>query len=215
MSENLTTSDYWNRYYSAAPKRRIPSQFAAFVLNECKDIPFFLDCGCGNGRDAFFFAEHGKKVLGVDGSVSAIETCKDAQVENTGLDLEFQRLNFSSKIDIGNFSKKIQSQHNFCAIYARFFLHAIDETAENNFLKMCDELIGEMGVVCLEYRTDKDRLLEKETESHFRRFVGSPYLIELAPKYNLDTLYFAEGFGFAKHGVDDAHVARLILGRKK
>lgn len=67
LDKKIETKEYWNEYYettadnnSTEVPKLIPSQFADFVLNEFQDRTRFIDFGCGNGRDSFFFADHGK-----------------------------------------------------------------------------------------------------------------------------------------------------------
>jgi cyclopropane fatty-acyl-phospholipid synthase-like methyltransferase len=67
---------YWDAYYATEGRGSIiPSQFAAFVASEYLAGHQVVEFGCGNGRDALFFAGLGSKVLGVDGSASAIAFC--------------------------------------------------------------------------------------------------------------------------------------------
>jgi tRNA/tmRNA/rRNA uracil-C5-methylase (TrmA/RlmC/RlmD family) len=84
VKKDENTPTYWDQYYADRRVGGVPSQFAAFVLSEFADRSKFVDFGCGNGRDAFFFAAHDKKVMGVDGSTSAISGCT-SQAEQVGL----------------------------------------------------------------------------------------------------------------------------------
>ena len=59
---------------------------------------------------------------------------------------------------------------NSCIFYGRFFIHAIDENTENNFLNLF-KLINNNNIIALEFRTIKDKLLIKEFDNHNRRFV--------------------------------------------
>ena len=70
---------YWNQYYFAPRDFKIqaPSQFAAFVASEYTSHRLMVDVGCGNGRDTLFFAQLGYETLGIDGSSTAIDHCRE------------------------------------------------------------------------------------------------------------------------------------------
>lgn len=65
----------------------------------------------------------------------------------------------------------------------------------------------------MEYRTDIDDFLPKETDKHFRKGLTSGEIFELVNLSGAKVTYFRQGFGFAKFGADDAHVGRLVLER--
>jgi len=203
-------NEYWNGFYDNKKLgiERVPSQFAAFVMSEFHDIENVIEVGSGAGRDALFFASLGKKVLGLDASAVAIEICKDRAVKEA-VNARFMKHDISnndfSDLDVANFSssKKL--------IYARFFLHAIDEEAENAFFKLCQKLCCKDDVVALEFRTERDINQSKETDIHYRRYINPLDFIKRVVKYDFNVDYFVEGFGLAKYKQDDAHVARFVL----
>lgn len=66
---------YWNNKHSAISKTQKPNPFAKRMLisigaNNFKKI---LDLGCGDGRDAIFFAKNGLRVVAVDFSNTVIK----------------------------------------------------------------------------------------------------------------------------------------------
>ena len=112
-----------------------------------------------------------------------------------------------------NFISEHSSTWSGSIFYARFFLHAITESAENNLLYVCQEIAGETGKICMEFRTGKDEYQLKETASHYRRFIDPLALIGKLSRMGLNTSFFCEGYGYAKYKNDDAYVARLIVGK--
>jgi hypothetical protein len=74
-------------------------------------------------------------------------------------------------------------------------------------------LVGDAGVICLEFRTNRDEHQEKVTASHYRRFVRPVEFIRTLQKLDLQVDYFCEGFGMAKYKADDAHVARFVVSK--
>ena len=206
MKENT----YWNNYYQnlSSTNLEIPSQFAAFVASDLiKKNTTVLDIGCGNGRDSLFFARHGIKTIGIDGSQEAINWCRK---NSEGLNAHFVCEDINSnnlKVGINNFLKKSDD----ILLYSRFFLHAIDLDAENSLLEFAQEICLPGQIFALEFRTLRDRENRKETKSHYRRFINSFEFLENAMNHEFKLIYFAEGFGYAKYKSDDAHVARIVL----
>jgi SAM-dependent methyltransferase len=212
MSTNYSI-DYWNQFYRSSGGlgeiRDVPSQFAAFVLNEFFSKKYFFDIGCGGGRDSIFFAAHGRNVVGLDASSAAISLNSE---RTTGMsNLTFQQLDFESKTDIAKFSNNFGDLLSDAVIYSRFFLHAVGEDVEDNFISFCCKNLKSGCVVCLEYRTPKDLSREKSTASHYRRFVSPDEIKKKFFRFDAKLIYEVEGTGMAKYKNDDAHVCRMIF----
>ena len=90
------------------------------ILNK-NDI--ILDIATGNGRDAFYFLK--KKVYGIDKSNVAIKLSKEKVKNRKIKNLKF--LNLLSE-NIKYFKNK-----NIKFLYARFFIHAVNEKTEDKF----------------------------------------------------------------------------------
>ena len=205
--------DYWDKYYSEGSVGRFPSQFAAFVINEFPDREKFIDLGCGNGRDSFFFATNGKTVLGSDGSTTVIEKCREHVKATAMSNIEFTELSFSKAQSCDEFVAAHGELWSGAIIYARFFLHAINDAEEEEFFNLCHRLLGDNGKLCLEFRTDRDKLQPKVTGAHYRRFISPVDFISTVNRLGMKIEYYNDGFGMAKHKSDDAHVARAILSK--
>ena len=206
----MTKNNYWNSYYKErigeASAPNIPSQFAAFVANEfISEQPTIIELGCGNGRDSRFFANHGFRVIGVDASSSAIDTCKR--------DVGGNSIFLHSGIQDEDLFPRLQEMMDGSSplVYARFFIHAIQESAEERFFSLARKLCYRGGAVAVEFRTSRDEAFAKITPDHYRRFVNPIDFLGRAQRAGFSASYFAEGFGYAKFKNDDAHVARFIL----
>jgi SAM-dependent methyltransferase len=203
-------NEYWENFYHNEHPPLIPSQFAAFAMNEFPDVDCVVDIGCGNGRDSFFFAGQNKLVFAVDGSEAAIEACeKRKQV------FRFPNLTFCNS-DISNLIAAIApiSSHPAKSImlYSRFVMHTLSEDQEEVLVESVSSILRKAaGVFITEFRTTKDSGLKKETAPHFRRFVDPGEFLRRCKRHGLNPTYFVEGTGFAKYKNDDAHVARVIL----
>lgn len=216
MSVEQEKADYWREFYRNASIPVVPSQFAVFAIAELAAADVIVDIGCGSGRDSLFFARQGLRVIGVDGSQSAVETCS-TRATDTGLD----NASFvCADVGSADFGKTLASQIAEAspdkaptpAGYARFFIHALTEEEEHGFLAGTYEALAPTkGLLALEFRTHRDREQVKVTPDHFRRFVDAFSFINRAQAIGYTLEYFVEGFGFAKHKTDDAHVARCIL----
>jgi len=203
---------YWNSFYDNEKLgiEVIPSQFAAFVMGEFHDIDNIIEVGCGVGRDALFFASMGKRVIGLDASTAAIRIC-ESRSKSESLNASFMNYDISnnkySDLELCNF-------YNFSSktlVYARFFLHAIDEESEGDFFEFCQKVCHKKGSIALEFRTERDINQSKETGKHYRRYINSLGFMKRVVRHGFQVDYFVEGFGFAKYKQDDAHVARFIL----
>ncbi|WP_246395718.1 methyltransferase domain-containing protein [Gluconacetobacter tumulisoli] len=212
ISKNHDT--HWNRYYASDDVPMLPSQFSVFVASEFPDADFIVDIGCGNGRDAFFFCKQGYRVVAVDASAAAIESIQDKCGDMAGpLALQCRIDGAGTAEDI----RRVLTDNGIegrGVVYARFFLHAIDQTGEDAFLEVCRAISTLRDVsVAVEFRTVRDKSLPKETPDHFRRYLNPPEFVQNAARFGFRTEYLTEGFGFAKYKSDDAHVARVILAR--
>lgn len=125
---------YWNSYYKGLNSKPIPSQFAAFILNEFNQFSDFVDIGCGNGRDAFFFSKFGKRVLGLDGSEVIIQKNKRV-AEESNLSASFKDFNLFDDDILSRLRSFIDETFSSPVFYSRFFLHVLDDKEIYEFFK--------------------------------------------------------------------------------
>lgn len=211
VAQNLPA--YWDEFYrSEATNLAAPSQFAVFCHGELPVGPPIVDIGCGSGRDALFFASQGRRVTGVDQSLAAIEHCRVQAAKNrlpaSFVCSEISDADLTAQINRTNSDVKGGSH-----VYARFFVHAINEEAEQHFLSTAALLCNNAGLLAVEFRTLRDAMQTKMTGAHYRRFIDPLVFSHVASGHGFRLDYFVEGFGYAKYGSDDAHVARCILSR--
>jgi len=205
---------YWDHYYDQSVSRLVPSQFAAFVLSEFSKSDCFVDFGCGNGRDSFFFSQYAEKVLAVDRSTTAIVKNTEAAVARGCTNITFDNLDLADVSECEAFVQRYEGQLSNGLMYGRFLLHAIPQESENNLLSIIRSSIGPDGKACFEFRTDRDEYQRKETEPHYRRYISSLAFSNNVRDAGFNIEYFSEGFGYAKMRKDDAHVARFILSKR-
>lgn len=205
------SENYWDSYYGGAPSAAAiaPSQFAAFMMGEMPTGCDVFDIGCGAGRDALFFAQQGFSVTGIDASQVAIDVC-ERRSDELGLS---QRARFVREdIESMSLSELVRCRSGGApkTLYARFFLHAIDEDSEMAFIRLAAGALCDRSLLAIEFRTHRDSMLKKETPGHYRRYIEPAQLISRLNAHGLQVRYFVEGFGYAKYRADDAHVARVL-----
>ena len=212
-SNSQTEKSYWNGFYRNNLATFVPSQFAAMTLSEMWRFDHFVDCGCGNGRDSLFFASNGKTVLAIDCSREALSAARQEAERRDLQCIDFKQVDFS-RIDrnpLVEFSDRLAR----CVVYARFFLHSIDEITERKFLEYFGNAIGKGSMMCVEFRTKTDADLPKVAAPHFRRHMNPEEFIQKIDPNIFRVTYMNTGFGLAKYHEEDAHVARIFLEKIK
>ena len=211
---NLKNKKYWNNYYKSKDNNIYPSNFALFVSKKfVKKNTLMLDVGSGDGRDTFYHRKKVKEIMGVDLSNIVIKKNK----------LKAKRLGFKN-ITFKNLSSNklnLIKTNNINFIYARFFLHAINEKSENIFLKNILKNFQIDTLIALEFRTIKDVLMKKGKKiskyeritDHYRRFIDPNKFQKKLKKLNFNILYKKLGINMSKSPYDNPHLCRIIFSR--
>ena len=205
---------FWNKYYNSKDNNNKPSNFALFInKNYIKKNTFLIDVGAGDGRDSFYLRKKAKHVCSIDQSSIAIKKNR----------LKARRLgvkNVTFKNLSSNHLKKIANKKvNF--IYARFFIHAINEVNEDIFLKSIKKNFESKTLISLEFRTIKDVLMKKGKKlskyerltDHYRRFIDTKKFENKLKKLNYKVLYKKQGINLSKSPNDNPHLCRIVFCR--
>jgi len=201
---------YWDSYYKKRDSPISPSSFAIFCNenffgNHCHVLEF----GCGNGRDSFYFSKK-HRVTAIDQSVVAINANKQRASDEGILNIDFTD---------GEFGKKTSGMPEVVdVVYGRFVIHAMPLEDETQVLNYSYKILKPEGKIYLEFRTDKDRLmndgitvgLNERVTDHYRRFINLDDFCERLAQVGFSIDYCVEKSGLAKHGDDDPTVARVI-----
>lgn len=203
---------FWNKYYNSKDNNNKPSNFALFInKNFVKKNTNLLDVGAGDGRDSFYFRKKAKHVYSIDQSNIVIKKNR-LKTRRLGLkNVTFKNLSSNHLRKIAN--KKI----NF--IYARFFLHAINEVNENILLQSIKRNFEPKTIISFEFRTTKDILMKKGKKlskyerltDHYRRFIDSNKFVDKLKKMNFKILYKKLGINLSKSPNDNPHLCRIIF----
>ena len=134
---------------------------------------YLIDVGTGDGRDTFYLRKKAKHIYSIDQSNIAIKKNR-LEAKRLGIkNVSFK--NLSSK----NLNKIANKKINF--IYARFFLHAINEINEDILLKNIKKNFESKTIISFEFRTTRDILMKKGKKlskyerltDHYRRFIDT------------------------------------------
>lgn len=208
---NQKNSEYWDNFYSGIELKstRHPSQFAAFVLGEFPDADRLIEFGCGNGRDAEFFAVYGLNVIAADASQSAVDVCNKRSIHSN---LKFAKFVVGVD-DISKLSEYLSKPAVKTVLYARFFLHAMTDKEEEDFFALASAILESGSIMALEYRCADDAKIRKEFGEHYRRYLKHNDLCTRVVNHGFKIDYQIEGRGYAKYKAEDAFVGRCIAVR--
>ena len=204
---SVKDNSYWNAYYSAHNVPSIPSPFATFMLSSIDKSKNLVELGCGNGRDAFFFARNHVNVIALDLSKDAIDHNNSFGHENVSFGVaDFTAMAGTSFENVGN-------------IYSRFTLHSVDYASYNRTLDWCKESLEKNGMLFLEARTVNDPLCGTGTKgqekgewstTHYRRFMEVKEVMEDVQKRGFELAHASENFTDSWYKDDHAAVYRII-----
>jgi len=203
---------YWDNFYKNL-KLSVPSQFCAMVAVELPTDAIVLEFGCGNGRDAFYFASRGLKLVAMDLSQQAIDICSGRAAEDGFKQASFIK---GSLADAGDVARQFEqarkiSKGKVLTCYSRFVMHSINDHQQTSFLKALGNEMKSGEKIFLEFRSKEDAELEKTFGNHYRRFVDTDAFIEESAANGLSLDYRMTGQGMARYKREDPFVSRLIL----
>ena len=201
----IKNKEYWDNFYNKFNTCE-ESSFARFVykdIGKLKDVKL-LDVACGNGRDTFYFRKNGIEAEGIDISRTAIK--KNKLISD-----------FFHKKDVCKKNFFFKKKYN--VIYARFFLHAINEKQENIFFQNLKKMASKNSKIFLEFRTDKDPLINKGRKisknerlyTHYRRFINVNTFKKKIFKNKFKILKIMSSFNFALFKNQRPNICRAIL----
>lgn len=240
---------YWTKFYAKHKVGGKPSLFAQFVwdsylrqMQADKNVKArtntqintksshtphtgtisLLELGCGNGRDALFFAKNKIQTTAIDQVVDEISylakhcatTTKGIANPHfiagdfTNLSAIFERGGAGIAFSNTKSSAITARQDNlestrFDCIYSRFTLHSITHAQQENLLSQIPHFLAPSGIVAIEARGKKNSLYQQGEpvegeanafihDSHYRRFVDFESLCEVLESQLNLTIHFAK-----------------------
>lgn len=201
---------YWDNFYKK-DFVDIPSQFCVYVATCAKKGSLIVELGCGNGRDSLFFSKMNFRVLGVDLSLSAIETCNIKSAREN--DIQFICGDISDLNIYEDISKIIDSMSSGLGVcfYSRFVMHSIDDQQQESFILAIRNLMQKGDKIFFEFRSLDDKHTAKIFDNHYRRYVDTDQFIKKLEKIaGLDVVYSITGRGMAMFKNEDPSVSRVV-----
>jgi SAM-dependent methyltransferase len=199
---------HWGRFYAEDVAPRKPSPFAEAVAAALPPNSRLLEIGCGNGRDACFFAHEGHRVTAIDRSPEAVEAARSAGT--------------SARFHSGTLPELARElDAPFSAAYSRFVIHAMPMAEEEQLLESVRDMLESGGKFFIECRSINDpmsRLGEvlsptERIHGHYRRFIVLDELRERLTNRGFRVDEAIESDGLAVFGDEDPVVIRITATR--
>jgi cyclopropane fatty-acyl-phospholipid synthase-like methyltransferase len=208
MDGNNTS--YWDRFYSEQHHDiEVPSTFARECVKNMRRGQLLLELGCGNGRDAMFFARSGIKVIACDKSKVAID---DLRRRSKRLDVPHP-----PSFVCADFSR-LGDQYAPDIVYSRFTLHAVAADEASRALRWSFDRLPPGGQLFIEARSIKGSLYgrgepvgrdEFFQDGHYRRFLRIEELADELRTLGYTIRDAIESAGLAVHDDDDPVLIRM------
>lgn len=198
---------YWDQYYKNKLCTAEPSAFARFVSTLIEKTGKMIELGCGNGRDAVYFAQLGLDIIACDRSSEVISGLSARNIPNA----EFLCADL--------LDDTLHPNDGYDYEYSRFTLHAIDEEQEKKLFANVFRSLKKGGKFFIESRSVNDPSFGKGEkvgrnsfyyDFHYRRFIVLSELTETLIGYGFRIEYAEEKTGFAPYGSDDPPIIRVI-----
>ena len=191
--------NHWDNFYSSFINIIEPSSFTSWCekyLYNKKDYTLF-DIGCGNGRDSKFWVDNGWKVIAVDNCFNAYLVTKNHLMTCN-----------SKKWNVCCTNATDDIYCNSSIIYSRFWLHAVDQETQNNwlstFLKYNDIFLT------IEARTTDQNKHIETYDGHYRRLLCPTLLVDELESYNFKICQKLIGSGLSVYNNDNPELIRIL-----
>lgn len=212
VEATVDNTAYWNQYYKNQVCSEEPSPFAQYVATLVEPGKQMVELGCGNGRDAVFFASLGLRITALDMSQEAITQLRSRNIANA----EFL---------CGDFvNSDVHQPDSYDYAYSRFTIHSINRNQEQVLLNNLFRGLYPGGKLFIEVRSVKDPLFGKGKQvehnaffydNHYRRFIELNEFVESLEQRGFWVEYAQERTGFAPYGNDDPPVIRIVAVKPK
>lgn len=210
VENTVDNTAYWNQYYKNRVCPEEPSPFALYVATLVEPGREMVELGCGNGRDAVFFAAQGICVTALDMSQEAI-----AQLQSRNLP--------NARFLCGDFvNSDVHQLESYDYAYSRFTIHSINQNQEQVLITNVFRGLRPGGKLFIEVRGINDLLFGKGRQeernaffydNHYRRFIVLDELTESLERHGFRVEYAQERTGFAPYGNDDPPVIRVVAAK--
>ena len=208
---------FWQKYYRTHRKPSSQSPFAEFCLDKyIKKDSWLLELGCGNGRDAVYFASNGINVLGLD-------LCRQ-EISYLNRNYKNKKLNSSSnklRFKCADFTR-YKSRKKYDVIYSRFTIHSISEEQELDTIENSYRNLKDGGIFLIEVRSMKDDMYVRSEKlsrnegitDHYRRFIDLDVISNNLRQNKFDILFSIEAKDLAKYKGENPFIIRIAAKKR-
>jgi len=147
-----------------------PSGFAQWVRPQLDPARQLLDVGCGNGRDAVWFAGDGLDVVGLDYSVTGLEAAA-RMAEHAGVAMRLDYLNLYDPRQTMARAARFAFERAPRDVYTRFLVDCLGSQGRRDLLVMCRMVQRHGGSVFAEFRAAGRDGSRPQLPEHFAREV--------------------------------------------
>ena len=213
---------YWDKFYKDHSNRSDISECSTFASFCCdnffKKSKVIAELGCGNARDALFFAEQEHYVLAVDQSIDDKVKTQKAHVNLEFLETDFVRPKYY--FHDGETSYYHPTPNKIDVFYSRFTIHSITEQDQKELLPKVHNFLDLGGLFCIEVRTTKDpkfgigkHICDTTyfNDGHTRRFIDSQEFLNEVLNLGFKLKYFNEQDNLSVYKDDNPVLMRIIL----
>jgi SAM-dependent methyltransferase len=183
-------SDIWDKVYASDASffGENPSKFALDCYEEFKKqgVKKILELGCGQGRDAIFFASKGIEVVAIDSSQGAIDVLSKIATEK----------NLPIRPMIHNLSEGIPFNDSyFDAVYSHMFFNMrfTDDQLKYLFVEV-NRVLKNGGLNLFSVRSESDAMYKKRYRSRKNIYDINGFQIRFFTKSDVVDISMATGF---------------------
>lgn len=179
---------YWHTVHLKYAKRDWITKPTLFAKQVVKFIPQkgkLLDLGTGQGQDAFYFANQGYEVTGVDFSEYSIQQARKRLSTNHALSIFFEVMDLSQPLPY--------SQNSFDVIYSHLALHYFSKDRTRELFDEIFSILKPNGIIAALTNTVEDPEivnLKKISEDYYataeglqKRFFSPETLAQYTKKF--------------------------------
>ena len=195
---------FWENFYA----RRFlaePSPFAQAITSDPQLPRTVVELGCGDGRDAVYFGQHGRRVIGIDRSRYGLAHARRRAAESH-LPAVFYRRDFR----IAGALDGIELPAEPVLFYARFLLHAVQEPTQRQLLADVHKRARTGDQVAMEFRTEPSSWTYGK---HYRRPVDGAAFMSQLEQFGWTITSVESGSGLAAQECEDPVVLRVLARR--
>jgi SAM-dependent methyltransferase len=191
---------------------------------------YILEVGCGNGRDALYFAHEGYNTLACDICEKSIDVLKSKHEKSNDV-LPKKPCFFAADFcQLEDSNEYLNGGKSLMFIYSRFTLHSVTESQATNFLRFAFHALSCGGYLAIEARSVNDSLYGKgiavdgekdaymgettHADAHFRRFIRIENLVSELKYLGFEITHEEERSGLSIHKDDDPVLVRVLAFKK-